>query len=93
MTTRKDIIIEKYCILEKELMKFLDCDILPDLDEMDVCDLVFFISYQFMGVEKKEEYEKKIVELITSHDLEVNKDNLKHIVPLISSFVQWLKQL
>ena len=41
MTTRKDIIIEKYCILEKELMKFLDRDILPDLDEMDVCDLVF----------------------------------------------------
>ena len=93
MTTRKDIIIEKYCILEKELMKFLDRDILPDLDEMDVCDLVFIITYQFMGVEKEEEYEKKIVELITSHDLEVNKDNLKHIVPLISSFVQWLKQL
>ena len=93
MTTRKDIIIEKYCILEKELTKFLDRDILPDLDEMDVCDLVFFITYQFMGVEKEEDYEKKIVELITSHDLEVNKDNLKHIVPLISSFVQWLKQL
>ena len=93
MATRKDIIIEKYCILEKELLKFLDRDILPDLDEMDVCDLVFIITYQFMGVEKEEEYEKKIVELITSHDLEVNKDNLKHIVPLISSFVQWLKQL
>ena len=93
MTTRKDIIIEKYCILEKELMKFLDRDILPDLDEMDVCDLVFIITYQFMGIEKEEEYEKKIVELMTSNNVEVNKDNLKHIVPLISSFVQWLKQL
>ena len=28
-----------------------------------------------------------------SNNVEVNKDNLKHIVPLISSFVQWLKQL
>ena len=93
MTTRKDTIIEKYCILEKELMKFLDRDILPDLDEMDVCDLVFIITYQFMGVETVEDYEKKIVELMISNNVEVNKDNLKNIVPLISSFVQWLKQL
>ena len=31
--------------------------------------------------------------MINSNDLKVNKENLKHIVPLISSFVQWLKQI
>ena len=93
MTTRKDIIVQKYCILERELLKFLDCDILPDINDVEVCDLVFMITYQFMGIENDEEYEKKIVEMIKSNDLKVNKEDLKHIVPLISSFVQWLKQI
>ena len=82
-----------YCILEKELFKFLDCDISPDINDVEVCDLVFIITFQFMGIEKDEEYEKKIVEMINSNNLEVNKENLKHIVPLISSFVQLLKQI
>ena len=60
MTTRKDLIVQEYCILEKELLKFLDCDILPDINDVEVCDLVFIITYQFMGIENDEEYEKKL---------------------------------
>ena len=71
----------------------MDCDISPDINDVEVCDLVFIITFQFMGIEKDEEYEKKIVEMINSNNLEVNKENLKHIVPLISSFVQLLKQI
>ena len=64
MTKRKEIIVEKYFILEKEFLKFLDCDILPDIEDVDVCDIVFIITYQFLGRETKEEYEKKIIEMI-----------------------------
>ena len=64
MTKRKELIVEKYCILEKELLKFLDCDILPNIEDVDVCDIVFIITYQFLGIETKEEYEKKIIEMI-----------------------------
>ena len=60
MTTRKDLIVQEYCILEKELLKFLDCDILPDINDVEVCDLVFIITYQFMCIENDEEYEKKL---------------------------------
>ena len=93
MTTRKELIVEKYCILEKELLKFIDQDILPDIEDIDICDIVFIITYQFMGIETEKDYEKKIVEMIKLNDLEVSKENLNSIVPLISSFVQWLKQL
>ena len=52
--------------LEKELLKFLDCDILPDIEDVDVCDIVFIITYRFLGkrIETKEEYEKIIIEMI-----------------------------
>ena len=64
MTKRKEIIVEKYFILEKEFLKFLDCDILPDIEDVDVCDIVFIITYQFLGIETKEEYEKITIEMI-----------------------------
>ena len=64
MTKRKEIIVEKYFILEKELVRFLDCDILPDIEDVDVCDIVFIITYQFLGIETKEEYEKITIEMI-----------------------------
>ena len=64
MTKRKELIVEKYFILEKESVKFLDCDILPDIKDVDVCDIVFIITYQFLGIETKEEYEKIIIDMI-----------------------------
>ena len=64
MTKRKEIIVEKYFIFEKELVKFLDCDILPDIKDVDVCDIVFIITHQFLGKETKEKYEKIIIEMI-----------------------------
>ena len=50
--------------LEKDLLQFLDCDILPDIEDVDVCDIVFIITYQFLGIETKEKYEKIIIEMI-----------------------------
>ena len=44
MTTRKELIVEKYCILEKELLKFIDQDILPDIEDIDICDIVFSVG-------------------------------------------------
>ena len=53
MTKRKEIIVEKYCILEKKLLKFLDCDILPDIEDVDVYDILFIITYQFFRFRDK----------------------------------------
>ena len=83
MSTRKELIIEKYCILEKQLLDFLDADILPDIDDVDICDIVFIITFQFLGIETEEQYEKKINEMIKSNNLEVSKENLKSVVTFI----------
>lgn len=40
MPTRKELIVEKYAQLERELLNFLDTDIFPNIDDIDVCDVV-----------------------------------------------------
>ena len=93
MPTRKELIVEKYSQLEKELSNFLDTDIFPNLDDIDVCDVVFLITYQFMNIDTNEQYKVKIKEMLQANHLEITEEKLISIVPLISIFVKWLKQL
>lgn len=93
MTTRKELIVEKYCILEKSLLKYIDVDILPNLEEIDVSDMVFIITYQFTNITTESQYANKINEMIQSNGLVISPEKMIHIVPLISNFVQWLKQI
>ena len=60
MTTRKELIVEKYCRLEQVLLSYFDVNIFPNLNEIDVGDMVFLITYQFLNINTNEEYNKKI---------------------------------
>ena len=93
MPTRKELIVEKYSQLERELSNYLDTDIFPNLDDIDVCDVVFLITYQLMNIDTNEQYKVKIKEMLQSNNLEITEEKLISIVPLISIFVKWLKQL
>ena len=93
MPTRKELIIEKYAQLERELGDYLDTDIFPNLNDIDICDMVFLITYQFMNIETNEQYTIKIKEMLQSNNIIITQDKLIAIVPLISVFVKWLKQL
>ena len=93
MPTRKELIIEKYDKLERELGDYLDRDIFPNLNDIDICDMVFLITYQFMNIETNEQYTIKIKEMLQSNNIIITQDKLIAIVPLISVFVKWLKQL
>ena len=43
MTTRKDLIVERYCRLEENLPTYFDVHLFPNLNEIDVS--VFIITY------------------------------------------------
>lgn len=79
--------------MEKALLKYIDVDILPNLDDIDVTDMVFIITYQFTNINTESQYESKIKEMIQSNDLVLSSEKMLHIIPLISNFVQWLKQV
>ena len=83
MPTRKELIIEKYAQLERELSDYLDTDIFPNLNDIDICDMVFLITYQFMNIETNEQYTAKIKEMLQSNNLVITEDKLISIVPLI----------
>ena len=93
MTTRKELIVEKYCRLEQVLLNYFDVNIFPNLNEIDVGDMVFLITYQFLNINTNEEYTKKIREMILCHDLEITERDLGEILPIIVDFVKWLKAL
>ena len=93
MPTQKELIVEKCSQLERELSNYLDTDIFPNLDDIDVCDVVFLITYQLMNIDTNEQYKVKIKEMLQSNNLEITEEKLISIVPLISIFVKWLKQL
>ena len=64
MTTRASLITEKYEILTTELKTFFDAELFPSLDSIDVADLVYFITMNFIGIENPEDFHEKIKDLI-----------------------------
>ena len=93
MTTIKELIVEKYLLLETELKQYVTDDIFPSLDCIDVADLVYYITLIFLGVTTDEQYRIKIRELLSTNDIKISDTNIGIIVPLIRDFVKWMKEL
>ena len=93
MTTRKELIVDKYLLLETELKKYVTDDIFPSLDSIDVADLVYYITLIFLGVTTDEQYRIKVRELLTTNDIKLSDTNIGIIIPLIRDFVKWMKEL
>ena len=68
MTTRKELITVKYNVLEVELKKYINNELFPSLDSIDLADAVFFITMIFLGITSEEEYDTKIKELLATHN-------------------------
>ena len=93
MTTRKQLITERYGNLEIELKKHFDNELIPSLDSIDIADLVYFITMLFMGISTEDDYNTKIKELLSYHNIVVTETTYVKIFPLIFDFVVWLKDL
>ena len=93
MTTRRELIVQKYCALELELSQYFDSSLFPSLRNIDLADMVTYITMIFMGIETDADYRVKICELITNNEITVTSVVFDKIAPLIIEFVTWLKQL
>ena len=47
MTTRKELIIKKYAILEEQLKQHINVNLFPSLLEIDLSDFVYFVTLTF----------------------------------------------
>lgn len=92
-TTRASLITEKYGILTNELKNYFDAELFPSLDSIDIADLVFFITMNFIGIEQHEDFHEKIIDLITCNGFKITDEQMVKVVPLIRDFVLWLRVL
>ena len=97
MTTRKDLIIEKYSILKEEIKKISNEDSLfgisQDINDDSIADLVFYVTMLFVGVDSESQYENKIKELLELIDISMCEKDESKVIVLVRDFVQWLKNL
>lgn len=92
-TTRKIQITQKYALLEVELKKHINSDLFPCLDDIDVADLIFLITYTFMGMNSLVQFDSKIRQMMRDNNIEVINENIEIIAPLVMDFVVWLRNL
>jgi len=90
-TTRKLLIIEKYNELTNKLKEYVDIDIFPSLDEVDVSDLVFFFSLSFSG--SKTNYQEPLKDLLDCHSIKLDDETFKKVYAVVHPFIIWFKNI
>jgi len=91
--SRKEIIIQKYLILSKELEEFVDKSIFPIIDEnFNIVDVLALIHFYFPK-DKEEEYINTINYLIATNDIKIKNENLSAVHSLIISFLNFLNNI
>ena len=105
MTTKGEILKEKYLALEADLKQYVSVGLLPSLDTLDLADVTFLLANMFIGIETDEQYNAKILELIelngvTIEDkkielngVSIDKKNLDIVVKLLTDFLRFFKSL
>ena len=93
MSTRKELIVNKIVALEKTLEIYVDKKLFPSLDEIDVADLVFYITFTFIGLNDTVSMGEKVKELIVANNVTITDENVVKVVPLVIDFIMWLRVL
>jgi hypothetical protein len=93
MTTRKELIINKYIELQKELNENYQINgLFPSLDDVDVSDLLYFFNLKFTSDD--ELFRKnKVKEIAKYCQVEINEDKFNEVFILINSYIDFLKDI
>ena len=88
MTTKKDVIIKKYLEYQNEVKQYVDFSIFPDLEDMDILDLLIYFNMYFNVGNPNPE--KVIRDMIQLNRVEINENDLKVVIPISLKFIDWL---
>ena len=93
MTTRAALITERYTALEAALKPYFAAELFPSLADIDLADLVYFVTMTFLGVDSDEQYCDKISSMVSANAGQMSPAARAAVVPLVRDFVRWLKCL
>lgn len=91
MTTRKQLITTKYLELTKELKQYINDEVLPSLEDYDICDLLFFINLYLKEINGN--YKQSINDLLECKNIKLDDETFETIYNIIAPFIVWYKQL
>ena len=93
MTTTKILITNNYLRLCKDIEIKIDKKIMPNIDDYDFVDLITLFNYYFIDINNNN-YKEKINYIISLQpELELTKQELDIIYPLVYDFINWYKNL
>ena len=93
MTTTKILITNNYLRLCKDIEIKIDKKIMPNIDDYDFVDLITLFNYYFIHINNNN-YKEKINYIISLQpELELTKQELDIIYPLVYDFINWYKNL
>ena len=92
METRRQKIILKYTELSTNIKTLLNKNILPNLDNYDICDLLFLLINHFSD-SNLTNYKQKINYIIDLDDNIIIQEERDLIYDIIYEFIIWLQNL
>lgn len=92
MTTRRILITDKYSALTSSIREYTQDPILPSLEDIDVADLIYFITFTFLGVDDIG-CRTKLREIVELHQIQVTNQQFEAIFPLVNDFLEWMKTI
>jgi hypothetical protein len=92
-TTRRELITLKYNLLGQKMKKYTDEQIFPSLEDVDVADLVYFISITFLGVQDDEGCRERLNDIIETHNIKLTREAFNGVYPCVKDFLDWLKSI
>ena len=92
MTTKKDLIINKYQYLKSQLEVYINSNLFPSLDDYDITDIIFYLNLYFPKG-REEEYINTIEKLMKQKQIDVNDDDYTIVNNLILDFINFLNNI
>ena len=93
MTTRRELITEKYETLQRDMKQWTDEPILPSLSDIDVADLMYFITMTFLGATDDKTIRERLNDIVKLHGIQVSDQQFDALFPLVKAFLDWLKTI
>ncbi len=89
MTTRMDILTRNYLAFKKDINLINDSysHLFPDLEDIDIVDLLFFFNYTF---KQNDDLNETIISLMKSNNVLICDAEYKKAFPMIKRFVEFL---
>ena len=92
-TTRKKLIVQHYNKLLLDIKKvYVTEELLPNLDDFDICEILFFFSFYF-PTEYTDDFHIPIKKIIEEKDIIISDSEYELIYPLIKEFLMFYKSL